>query len=73
MFSPSSRPRDRSGREFWDWTYWGNPIAGQLVDDLTEEQRETIRRILDGILRERSDGSGPVVLSNGVNVGIGIK
>ena len=69
----AERPAFRSGREVWDWAYYSNPIAGQLVDDLTEEQRETIRQILDGMLRERSDGSGPVVLSNGVNVGIGIK
>ena len=69
----AERPAFRSGQDFWDWAYYGNPIGGQLVDDLSEEQRETMRQILDGMLRERSDGSGPVVLSNGVNVGIGIK
>lgn len=69
----AERPAFRSGREMWDWTYYGNPIGGMLVDDLTEEQRETIRQILDGILRERSNGSHPAVLSNLVHVGIGIK
>jgi hypothetical protein len=44
-----------------------------LVDDLTEEQRETVRQILDGMLRERSQVAEPAVLNNRVNIGIGIK
>lgn len=66
-------PAFRTGREFWDWAYWGNPIGGMLVDDLTEEQRESMRQILDGMLRERFNPSGTAVLRNGVNIGIGIK
>lgn len=73
VFQTVERPAFRSGQEFWDWAYYGNPIGGQLVDDLTEEQRATIRRILDGMLRERSDGSEPAVLNNAVNIGIGVK
>lgn len=73
MVQTAERPAFRSGQEFWDWAYYGNPIGGQLVDDLTEEQRATIRRILDGMLRERSDGSEPAVLNNAVNIGIGVK
>ena len=69
----AERPAFRSGEEFWDWAYYGNPIGGQLVDDLTEEQRATMRRILDGMLRERSNGTGPAVLNNAVSIGIGVK
>lgn len=69
----AERPAFRSGHEMWDWVLNGNPIAGMLVADLTEEQRETIRHVLDGMLRERSGGSGPAVLTNPVNIGIGTK
>jgi ubiquinone/menaquinone biosynthesis C-methylase UbiE len=69
----AERPAFRSGQEFWDWAYYGNPIVGQLVDDLTEEQRATIRRTVDGMLRERSDASGRAVLNNAVNIGTGVK
>ena len=41
----------------WDWVLYGNPILGMLVADLTEEQRATIRQVLDGMLRERSGGN----------------
>jgi ubiquinone/menaquinone biosynthesis C-methylase UbiE len=69
----AERPAFRSGQEMWDWVYYGNPIPGMLVDDLTEEQRETVRQILDGMLRERSQVAEPAVLNNRVNIGIGIK
>lgn len=73
VFQTAERPAFRSGQEFWDWAYYGNPIGGQLVDDLTEDQRATMRRILDGMLRERSDGSELAVLNNAVNIGIGVR
>jgi hypothetical protein len=57
----------------WDWVLFGNPIPGMLVADLTEEQRAGIRQVLDGMLRERSGGKGPAVLTNTVNIGIGTK
>jgi len=44
-----------------------------MVDDLTEEQRATIRSILDGLLRERSRGSAPAVRHNAVNLGSGFR
>jgi ubiquinone/menaquinone biosynthesis C-methylase UbiE len=62
-----------SGQEMWDWVLHGNPIAGVLISDLTEEQRATIRQVLDGMLRERSGGNGPTVLTSPVNIGIGTK
>jgi len=41
-----------------------------LVADLKDEQRATIRQILDGTLRELSVGNGQAVLTNRVNIGI---
>jgi SAM-dependent methyltransferase len=63
----------RTGQELWDWTMGGNPIPGILVADLTEEQRTDIIRVLDGMIRERSDGNGPAVLTAPLNIGVGTK
>ncbi len=69
----AERPAFSSGQEMWDWLMYGNPISGMLVGDLTEEQRATIRQVLDGMLRERMGGNGRAVLTNAVNIGIGTK
>ena len=69
----AERPAFHSGQEMWDWVVYSNPIPGMLVADLTQEQRDTIRLVLDGMLRERSGGNRPAVLANAVNIGIGIK
>ena len=66
-------PAFGSGQEMWDWVLYGNPIPGMLVADLTEEQQARLRQVLDGMLRERSGGNGPAVLTNPVNIGIGTK
>ena len=50
---------------------YGNPIPGMLVADLTENQRATLRRVLDGMLRERAGADGRAVLRNAVNIGVG--
>jgi hypothetical protein len=71
--STAERPAFRSGQEMWDWVIYSNPISGMVVADLTEEQRATMRQVLDGMLRERSGGASHAVLSNKVNIGIGIK
>jgi ubiquinone/menaquinone biosynthesis C-methylase UbiE len=60
-----------SGRELWDWVLHGNPIPGMLVAELDEDQRARLRRVLDGMLRERAGADGRAVLTNAVNVGIG--
>ena len=44
-----------------------------LFSDLTEDQRATIRQMLDGMLREHAGGNHPAALSNKVNIGIGTK
>jgi ubiquinone/menaquinone biosynthesis C-methylase UbiE len=63
----------RSGQHMWDWVMNGNPIAGMLVAHLSEEQKADVRRVLDGMLRERSGGNGAAVLTNPVHIGIGTK
>ncbi|MGH9176042.1 MAG: class I SAM-dependent methyltransferase [Vicinamibacterales bacterium] len=63
----------QSATHMWDTVTSSNPIGAMLVADLTEEQRTAARQVLDGMLRERSGGSGPAVLNNEVNIGIGAK
>jgi ubiquinone/menaquinone biosynthesis C-methylase UbiE len=69
----AERPAFGSGQELWDWVLHGNPIPGMLVADLTDEQQARVRQVLDGMLRERSGGNGPAVLTNPVHIGIGTK
>jgi ubiquinone/menaquinone biosynthesis C-methylase UbiE len=69
----AERPAFASGQEMWDWVLYGNPIPGMLVADLTDEQQARLRQVLDGMLRERSGGNGPPVLTNPVNIGVGTK
>jgi len=69
----AERPAFTSGQEMWDWVLYGNPISGMLLADLTEGQRATLRRVLDGMLRERFGANGRAVLTNAVNIGIGTK
>jgi ubiquinone/menaquinone biosynthesis C-methylase UbiE len=71
--SSAEKPAFGSGQEMWDWVLYGNPVPGMMVADLTEGQRATLRTVLDGMLRERSGGNGPAVLTNPVNIGIGTK
>jgi SAM-dependent methyltransferase len=63
----------RTGQQLWDWTIGGNPIPGMLVADLTDEQRADIIQVLDGMVRERSGGNGPAVLTAPLNIGVGTK
>jgi ubiquinone/menaquinone biosynthesis C-methylase UbiE len=69
----AERPAFASGQEMWDWLFYGNPIAEMVVADLIDEQRETLRQVLDGMLRERAAGNGKAVLTNAVNIGVGTK
>jgi ubiquinone/menaquinone biosynthesis C-methylase UbiE len=69
----AERPAFASGREMWDWVLYGNPIPGMLVGDLSEDQQERLRQVLDGMVRERAGADGRAVLSNAVNIGIGTK
>lgn len=46
-----------SGQELWDWCLGGDPIPGMLVADLSDEQQATVKQVLDGMIRERSNGT----------------
>lgn len=48
-----------------------NPIAGQLVGGLSGEQRDQVRQVLDGMLRERSGGEAGAVLHARLHIGRG--
>lgn len=63
----------RSGQELWNWVLFSNPIAGLLTAHLTPEQTVDVRRVLEGMLRERSGHDGPAILTNPVHIGIGTK
>jgi ubiquinone/menaquinone biosynthesis C-methylase UbiE len=69
----AERPAFASGQELWDWVMNGNPIPAALVADLTASQRARLRQVLDGMVRERAAANGRAVLTNAVNVAIGIK
>lgn len=63
----------RSGQQLWDWTLGSNPIPNMLLADLTDEQRDDIIQVVDGIVRERSGVSGAAVLTAPLNIGVGTK
>ena len=63
----------RSGQQIWDWVLYSNPIAGMILGDMTPGQQATVRQVLDGMIRERSDGHGPAVLTAPLNIGVGQK
>lgn len=65
----------RSGKQLWDWLVNSNPIAGAILAELnlTEEQTAVVQQALDRLVSERSGGSGPAVLTNPINIGIGTK
>jgi hypothetical protein len=62
-----------SGKHMWDWVTNSNPIGATMVADLTEAQKAEIQQVLYGMLRERSGGGPPAVLTAPVNIGIGTK
>jgi len=63
----------RSGEELSNWILFSNPIAGALTAHLSPEQKIDVRRILDGMLRERSMNGGRAMLTSPVHIGIGVK
>lgn len=48
-----------------------NPLGAQMVAGLSDAQRDEVRRVLDGMLRERSAGAPGAVLRAEINIGIG--
>lgn len=69
----SERLEFPSAKQMWDWVTNSNPIGAMLVADLTGEESAKVQQVLDGMLRERSGGTGPAVLTSPVYIGIGTK
>jgi ubiquinone/menaquinone biosynthesis C-methylase UbiE len=69
----AERPAFASGQDMWNWILYGNPIPGVLLADFNEHERERLREILDGMVRERAGATGRAVLTNAVNIGVGTK
>jgi pimeloyl-ACP methyl ester carboxylesterase/ubiquinone/menaquinone biosynthesis C-methylase UbiE len=65
----------RTGAELWDWIVWSNPIVEEVLGALAlrESEREVIRQALNRMVLERAGSDGSAVLSNPINIGIGIK
>ncbi len=65
----------RSGEDLWEWVIWSNPIAGAVLEELrlTDSERAVIQQTLERLVRERATESGPALLSNPINIGIGTK
>jgi len=61
----------QSAEQYWQWITSSNPIGRRLAGALTQEQGAEVRRVLDGMLRERADGGGAAELHADVNIGIG--
>jgi ubiquinone/menaquinone biosynthesis C-methylase UbiE len=68
----SERLAFRTGEEMWQWVVSSNPIPAALVADLAAAGRAEVRKILDGMLRERSL-DGPAVLENTVHIAMGTR
>jgi ubiquinone/menaquinone biosynthesis C-methylase UbiE len=61
----------RSGAHLWDIVTSSNPLGAAAVANLSGQQTAEVQRVLDGMLRERSDGGPQAVLHSAVNVGVG--
>jgi pimeloyl-ACP methyl ester carboxylesterase/ubiquinone/menaquinone biosynthesis C-methylase UbiE len=71
----SEKMEFQSGKDIWNWLTNSNPIVGMVLGELnlTKEQIAVVQQALDGMVRERSGGSGPAVLTSPINIGIGTK
>lgn len=65
----------QTGKDLWEWVIWSNPIAGAVLEalNLTDADRIIIQQTLERLVRQRAGGNGPALLSNPINIGIGIK
>ena len=64
-----------SGKDLWEWVIWSNPIAEAVLEglNLTDGERIVIQQTLETLVRKRAGGTGPALLSNPINIGIGTK
>lgn len=71
--SQRERLEVRSGQMLWDWCLGSNPIPGELVADLSEQQKASLIDHLDASIKKRGDGKGYAVLTAPLNIGLGTK
>ena len=62
-----------SADHFFDLVTSSNPIGAQMTAHLTEDQKASVRQVLDGMLRDRSGGQPGAVLHAETNIGRGTK
>lgn len=63
----------RSGPQMWNWVTNSNPIAVDMVADLSRDQRAAVQGELGRLLRERPGDRAAAVLDNAVHIAIGRK
>lgn len=63
----------RDGAHLYDVATNSNPIGHRLVSELAAAQRDDVRQVLDGMLRERSGGGPGAMLECEMNAGIARK
>ena len=63
------------GQKLWDWLVWSNPIVETVLGslNLTNAERSTIIKALDGLVQERAGSEAVAKLTNPINIGIGTK
>ena len=64
-----------SGHQLWDWLTNSNPIVEAVLGELklSDDQITLVRDTLDRLVRERAGGAGPAILTNPINIGVGVK
>ena len=65
----------KDGKELWEWTVWSNPIVEHLLAMLhiNQDERATIERALDALVRERAGSQEIATLGNPVHIGTGTR
>ena len=70
--SHEERIEVRAGQQLWNWTVGSEPIPGQLLAGLTEEQLMDVIRVLDGMIRVSAPTeTGRLSSTAPLNIGVG--
>jgi SAM-dependent methyltransferase len=62
-----------SGVQMWNWVTNSNPIAAELVEGLSKEERTAAQAVLGELLRERATNGEPARIECAVHIGVGRK
>jgi ubiquinone/menaquinone biosynthesis C-methylase UbiE len=65
----------QTGNALWEWVIWSNPIAEAVLAELslTNDETTIVQHTMETLVRKRAGGTGPALLSNPINIGIGTK